>query len=154
MTGTPHLEKMNQSKLFIYWIWCPVIFFPCISNKRTRPRMFLINQYVRHYNECERKRQLLIVFILSHTQTTVHTLTGVHDTVTESMCMSVHAQQAITAACSASSLAFPPSQWLAVMWLMTVICWALFAPWLVPKSERERERDRDLLVLKSYLFPS
>lgn len=121
----PHLEK-NESIKAVYRIWCPVIFFPCISNIRSWPRMFLINHNVRHYSECERKRQQRC----THWQACT--------TPWQKACVwSVHAQQAITAACSGSSLAFPPSQWLAVMWLMTVICWALFAPWLVPKRERE-----------------
>lgn len=136
MTGPPHLEKWITHNCLLDLV--PSYFFPCISNKRTRPRMFVINHNVRHYNECERKRQLSWSFSssLTHKQRCTHWQACT--TLWQKACVwSVHAHQAITAACSGSSLAFPPSQWLAVMWLMTVIFWALFAPWLVPKRERE-----------------
>lgn len=94
-----------------------------------------------------------MVFILSHTQTTVHTLTGVHDTVTESMCMEC--------ACSAGHHSSMQRFLLGLPSLTMIGCDViddsdLLGPLcaLIGAKERERERERTLLVLKSYLFPS
>lgn len=55
----------------------------------TRPTMFGINMC--HYNKCECKRSESHIHALpphhTHTQKTGHTLTGVHNSVAQSMCM-------------------------------------------------------------------